>query len=152
MFPWPLPLHHLLLSLLTSSQGSSSKVYTLRRIHLDKSITEDLQDESLLVLKLLQHAPPWEFYVSRSLQQRLPEDARSSFLNFRHALLYPSCSLLLSDLRSEVSLQDVINAYRKVRIAPSPSFPLFSSLLPSSPAPSLLYFSSPSLLTHLSAS
>ncbi|KAA8524346.1 hypothetical protein F0562_010769 [Nyssa sinensis] len=66
--------------------------------------------DDVVALKIQKPAFPWEFYMYRQLDKRIPEKERSSF-GFAHRLhLYSDYSILVSDYLSHGTLQDAINS------------------------------------------
>ena len=55
----------------------------------------------------------WELHVSNTLHRALAPAARSSFLRLESCVAYKDSTWLVSTYKRQVSLQDVINCYRK---------------------------------------
>ncbi|WJZ99203.1 hypothetical protein VitviT2T_017668 [Vitis vinifera] len=67
--------------------------------------------DEVVALKIQKPAFPWEFYMYRQLDKRIPDKERSSF-GFAHRLhLYSDCSILVSEYLAHGTLQDAINSY-----------------------------------------
>ncbi|XP_048327230.2 mitotic checkpoint serine/threonine-protein kinase BUB1 [Ziziphus jujuba] len=85
-----------------AGQGGFAQVY--------KAYVNSNPDE-VVALKIQKPAFPWEFYMYRQLDQRIPAKERSSF-GFAHRMhLYSDCSILICDYLAHGTLQDAINAY-----------------------------------------
>ncbi|GFY99039.1 protein kinase and Mad3-BUB1-I domain-containing protein [Actinidia rufa] len=66
--------------------------------------------DDVVALKIQKPAFPWEFYMYRQLDKRIPESHRPSF-GFAHRLhLYSDYSILVCDYLSNGTLQDAINS------------------------------------------
>ncbi|KAL6553975.1 hypothetical protein OROMI_019648 [Orobanche minor] len=67
--------------------------------------------DDVVALKIQKPPFPWEFYMYRQLDMRIPEKERKSF-GFAHRLyLYSDYSVLVSDYLAQGTLQDAINSY-----------------------------------------
>ncbi|KAL6529595.1 protein kinase [Orobanche gracilis] len=67
--------------------------------------------DDVVALKIQKPPFPWEFYMYRQLDIRIPEKERKSF-GFAHRLyLYSDYSVLVSDYLAQGTLQDAINSY-----------------------------------------
>ncbi|RAL45311.1 hypothetical protein DM860_014721 [Cuscuta australis] len=70
----------------------------------------DSNPDEIVALKIQKPAFPWEFYMYRQLDLRIPQNERSSF-GFAHRMhLYSDYSILVSDFVANGTLQDAINA------------------------------------------
>ncbi|XP_016472484.2 mitotic checkpoint serine/threonine-protein kinase BUB1-like [Nicotiana tabacum] len=70
----------------------------------------DGNPDEVVALKIQKPAFPWEFYVYRQLDTRIPERERLSF-GYAHRLhLYSDYSILVSDFLANGTLQDAINS------------------------------------------
>ncbi|KAL2245825.1 UNVERIFIED_CONTAM: Mitotic checkpoint serine/threonine-protein kinase BUB1, partial [Sesamum indicum] len=66
--------------------------------------------DDVVALKIQKPPFPWEFYMYRQLDMRIPEKERKSF-GFAHRLhLYSDYSVLVSDYLAHGTLQDAINS------------------------------------------
>uniref|UniRef100_A0A5B7CE93 Putative mitotic checkpoint serine/threonine-protein kinase BUB1 n=1 Tax=Davidia involucrata TaxID=16924 RepID=A0A5B7CE93_DAVIN len=66
--------------------------------------------DDVVALKIQKPPFPWEFYMYRQLDKRIPDKERSSF-GFAHRLhLYSDYSIIVSDYLSHGTLQDAINS------------------------------------------
>ncbi|CAN0896797.1 Mitotic checkpoint serine/threonine-protein kinase BUB1 [Linum grandiflorum] len=67
--------------------------------------------DEIIALKIQTPPFPWEFYIYRQLDQRIPVWQRSCF-GFAHRMhLYSDYSILVCDFLSHGTLHDVINSY-----------------------------------------
>ncbi|KAI5652514.1 hypothetical protein M9H77_29701 [Catharanthus roseus] len=74
-----------------------------------KAYLDDNPDE-MLALKIQKPAFPWEFFMYRQLDIRIPKEERMNF-GFAHRLhLYSDYSILVSDYLAHGTLQDAINS------------------------------------------
>ncbi|KAJ9562918.1 hypothetical protein OSB04_008078 [Centaurea solstitialis] len=65
--------------------------------------------DEVVALKIQKPPFPWEFYMYRQLDKRIPENERLCF-GYAHRLhLYLDCSILVSDFLAHGTLQDAIN-------------------------------------------
>ncbi|KAK4368955.1 hypothetical protein RND71_012747 [Anisodus tanguticus] len=70
----------------------------------------DGNPDEVVALKIQKPAFPWEFYIYRQLDMRIPEKERLSF-GYAHRLhLYSDYSILVSDFLANGTLQDAINS------------------------------------------
>eukprot|EP00271_Cylindrocystis_brebissonii_P022775 TRINITY_DN8896_c0_g2_i1.p1 TRINITY_DN8896_c0_g2~~TRINITY_DN8896_c0_g2_i1.p1 ORF type:complete len:1258 (+),score=233.30 TRINITY_DN8896_c0_g2_i1:115-3888(+) len=74
----------------------------------DASISDD---EAAYALKVQEPPCPWEFYVYRQVQHRVPKQKSLYFAQCHGMYVAPSCSLLLCELHDRGTLQDVVNAH-----------------------------------------
>ncbi|KAJ7981492.1 Mitotic checkpoint Serine/Threonine-kinase BUB1-like protein [Quillaja saponaria] len=85
-----------------AGQGGFAQVY--------RAYAESTPDD-VVALKIQKPAFPWEFYMYRQLDHRIPDKERSNF-GFAHRIhLYSDCSVLVCDYLAHGTLQDVINSY-----------------------------------------
>ncbi|ONK74931.1 uncharacterized protein A4U43_C03F11580 [Asparagus officinalis] len=67
--------------------------------------------DDVVALKIQKPAFPWEFYIYRLLDKRIPEMERASF-GFAHKVhIYPDISILVCNYLSHGTLQDAINSH-----------------------------------------
>lgn len=62
-------------------------------------------------LKIQSPPCPWEFYICKVLQGRLPPASRSLFLNAHSLYLLPDHSVMLTPFGQRGTLQDLLNSY-----------------------------------------
>ena len=78
------------------------------------------QASSSHAMKVQSPPCPWEFYVCKVLQGRVPPVYRSLFLRADMLYLLPSHSIMLTPYGRRGTLQDMLNAYlRKGKVHPS---------------------------------
>ncbi|KAI3765438.1 hypothetical protein L2E82_15471 [Cichorium intybus] len=65
--------------------------------------------DDIVALKIQKPPFPWEFYMYRQLDKRIPENERLSFGYVHRLHLYSDYSILVSDFLSHGTLQDAIN-------------------------------------------
>ncbi|KAL5978669.1 protein kinase [Asimina triloba] len=85
-----------------SGKGAFAQVF---KAHMDSN------PDDVVALKIQSPAFPWEFYMYRQLDKRIPDDQRSSFGFACKAHIYADCSILVCDYVDHGTLQDVINSY-----------------------------------------
>ncbi|XP_020525970.1 mitotic checkpoint serine/threonine-protein kinase BUB1 isoform X1 [Amborella trichopoda] len=66
--------------------------------------------EDVVALKIQKPAFPWEFYLYRQLDKRIPSKERSAFGFAQRVHIFSDCSILVCDYVAH-GLQDVINSY-----------------------------------------
>ncbi|KAE9457694.1 hypothetical protein C3L33_10423, partial [Rhododendron williamsianum] len=66
--------------------------------------------DDVVALKIQKPAFPWEFYIYRQLDKRIPDKERSSFGCAHRVHLYSDYSILVCDYLSHGTLQDAINS------------------------------------------
>ncbi|CAL1356907.1 unnamed protein product [Linum trigynum] len=113
-----------------SSLRASSKNKTLelgKRKYLIKGYTgqgrfalvfkahDDSTPDEYVALKIQTPPFPWEFYIYRQLDKRIPDQQRSSFGFAKRMHLYSDYSVLVCDYLSHGTLHDVINSFWVVR-------------------------------------
>ncbi|GAQ79054.1 putative Protein kinase [Klebsormidium nitens] len=93
--------------------GAFATVYLAYR--MDAGYTTDLMDESeddgMLALKVQRPACPWEFYIYRQLDVRIPAAERRSFGSAKRLFCYAGTSVLVAPYGEHGTLQDLVNAY-----------------------------------------
>ncbi|GAB2294501.1 protein kinase [Dionaea muscipula] len=67
--------------------------------------------DEVVALKIQTPPFPWEFYMYRQLDQRIPEKERSNFGFAQRMNQYSDYSILVCDYLSHGTLQDAINSY-----------------------------------------
>ena len=73
---------------------------------------------SVQAMKVQSPPCPWEFYMCKVLQGRVPPVSRSSFLRADMLYLLPKHSVMLSPYGKRGTLQDLLNAYlRKGKVS-----------------------------------
>ncbi|CAI9089357.1 OLC1v1023922C4 [Oldenlandia corymbosa var. corymbosa] len=72
---------------------------------------EDGNPEDVVALKIQKPAFPWEFYIYRQLDTRIPKTERKNFGLAHRLHLYSDYSILVSDFLAHGTLQDAINSY-----------------------------------------
>ncbi|MQM09520.1 hypothetical protein Taro_042395 [Colocasia esculenta] len=72
---------------------------------------EDNNPEDVVALKIQCPAFPWEFYMYRQLDMRVPDIERSSFGVAHKIHIYSDWSILVTEYLSHGTLQDAINSY-----------------------------------------
>ncbi|CAA6671989.1 unnamed protein product [Spirodela intermedia] len=85
-----------------SGQGGFAQVF---KAYVDNN------PEIVVALKIQKPAFPWEFYMYRQLDMRIPDNERSSFGVAHGIYLYSDWSVLVTDYLSHGTLQDAINSY-----------------------------------------
>ncbi|KAM7271709.1 hypothetical protein ACFE04_030923 [Oxalis oulophora] len=85
-----------------AGQGGFAKVY--------KGYA-DINPDELVALKVQKPPFPWEFYMYRQLDQRIPDQKRSNFGVAQRMQAYSDYSILVCDYLSNGTLQDTINSY-----------------------------------------
>ncbi|XP_021715958.1 mitotic checkpoint serine/threonine-protein kinase BUB1-like [Chenopodium quinoa] len=71
----------------------------------------DSDPDEIIALKIQAPPFPWEFYMYRQLDQRLPTEKRSRFGNAQRMHHYSDYSILVCDYLSHGTLHDAINSY-----------------------------------------
>ncbi|KAJ7558034.1 hypothetical protein O6H91_04G022800 [Diphasiastrum complanatum] len=71
----------------------------------------DDDSESTVVLKVQKPPCPWEFYVYRQLDKRIPKEERNNFGYAWQMDVYADFSIMVADYGQHGTLQDVINSY-----------------------------------------
>ncbi|KAG5545256.1 hypothetical protein RHGRI_017650 [Rhododendron griersonianum] len=66
--------------------------------------------DDVVALKIQKPAFPWEFYIYRQLDKRIPDKERSSYGCAHRVHLYSDYSILVCDYLSHGTLQDAINS------------------------------------------
>ncbi|KAL9669050.1 hypothetical protein QQ045_006591 [Rhodiola kirilowii] len=70
----------------------------------------NINPDEVVAMKIQQPPFPWEFYMYRLLDQRIPDTQRSSY-GFAHEVhIYSDYSILICDYLSNGTLQDAINS------------------------------------------
>ncbi|XP_058072373.1 mitotic checkpoint serine/threonine-protein kinase BUB1-like isoform X2 [Magnolia sinica] len=85
-----------------SGQGAFAQVF---KAHVDNN------PDDVVALKIQMPAFPWEFYMYRQLDKRIPDEERSSFGLAYKAHIYSDCSILVCEYLDHGTLQDAINSY-----------------------------------------
>ncbi|KAM7495094.1 hypothetical protein LguiB_029703 [Lonicera macranthoides] len=70
----------------------------------------DCNPDDIVALKIQKPAFPWEFYMYRQLDKRIPDKERLSFGLAHRLHLYSDYSILVSDYLAHGTLQDAINS------------------------------------------
>ncbi|KAG0598863.1 hypothetical protein M758_12G106700 [Ceratodon purpureus] len=68
-------------------------------------------DSRRVVLKVQKPPCPWEFYIYRQLDMRIPSEERCSYGSAQSIHIYADCSFMECDFGPYGTLQDVINSY-----------------------------------------
>lgn len=84
---------------------------TLLQVAQLHSETESAAAIDSQALKLQSPPCPWEFYICKVLQGRLPPASRSLFLNAQMLYLLPDHSAMLTPFGQRGTLQDLLNSY-----------------------------------------
>lgn len=85
-----------------SGQGGFAQVF---KAYMDSN------PDDVVALKIQKPAFPWEFYMYRQLDKRIPEEERPSF-GFAHKVhIYSDYSILVCEYVAHGTLHDVINSY-----------------------------------------
>eukprot|EP00850_Spirogloea_muscicola_P001065 SM000004S14935 [mRNA] locus=s4:351711:358828:+ [translate_table: standard] len=93
-------------------QGAYAKVYTAFRVDdPGDSDSAHWMDDNELALKVQRPAWPWEFYIYRQLDLRVPSEERKRFGCARRFHEFCDYSVMVCDYGEHGTLQDVINAY-----------------------------------------
>nr|XP_027127429.1 mitotic checkpoint serine/threonine-protein kinase BUB1-like isoform X1 [Coffea arabica] len=91
-----------------AGQGGFAQVF---KAHVDGN------PDDVVALKIQKPAFPWEFYMYRLLDMRIPESERMNF-GFAHRVhLYSDYSILVSDYLAHGTLQDAINSNLVTNVA-----------------------------------
>ncbi|KAK8943095.1 3-phosphoinositide-dependent protein kinase 1 [Platanthera zijinensis] len=85
-----------------SGVGGFAKVY--------KALVESNPDD-IVALKIQRPSFPWEFYMYRLLDERIPSEERSSFGFAHRAHIYTDSSILVINYLPHGNLQDAINSH-----------------------------------------
>ncbi|XP_078428705.1 protein kinase and Mad3-BUB1-I domain-containing protein isoform X2 [Wolffia australiana] len=85
-----------------SGQGGFAQVF---------KASVDNNPELIVALKIQRPAFPWEFYMYRLLDMKIPDVERSSFGTAHGIYVYSDWSVLVTDYLSHGTLQDAINSY-----------------------------------------
>ncbi|XP_022091010.1 uncharacterized protein LOC110979487 isoform X2 [Acanthaster planci] len=114
-------------------EGAFAKVYraSILCLHTDdyRKVPEGADDK--MVLKVQKPACPWEFYISRTLHERLaslgnPMDVRASVMYASNMHVFPDGSCLVMK-HHHLTLLDAVNAYnRSQTVMPEPLLLLFT--------------------------
>ncbi|CAN6457413.1 unnamed protein product [Victoria cruziana] len=67
--------------------------------------------EETVALKIQNPAFPWEFYMYKQLDEKIPAVERSNFGFAQKIHIYADCSILVCDYVENGTLQDVVNSY-----------------------------------------
>ena len=94
-------------------KGHWAGVYLLRKMQLAGGLDATLSQTAHKALKVVSAPNVWELHVSNTLHRALAPAARSSFLRLESCVAYKDSTWLVSTYKRQVSLQDVINCYRK---------------------------------------